>query len=64
MCVLLHLLNLFFWQCEARARVASFWAPVSEPGFLDFHIFRFSILEILFLRNVFEKYVGEISRNK
>ena len=41
------------------------WAPVSEPGFLDFHIFRCSILEIfVFLQNMSEKYVGEISRNK
>ena len=40
------------------------WALVSEPGFLKFHIFRFSILEILFGGNIFENYVGEISRNK
>ena len=41
------------------------WAPVSEPGFLKFQISRFSILEILFLlETIFEKYVGEISRNK
>ena len=41
-----------------------FWALVSEPGFLKFQIFRFSILEILVLGNIFENYVGEISRNK
>ena len=40
------------------------WAPVSEPGFLKFQIFRFSILEIFVGGNIFEKYVGEISRNK
>ena len=39
------------------------WALVSEPGFLKFQIFRFSILDI-FLENIFEHYVGEISRNK
>ena len=39
-------------------------APVSEPGFLDFQIFRFSILDIFFLQNMFGKYVGEISGNK
>ena len=41
------------------------WAPVSEPGFLKFQIFRFSILEIfVFWENIFENHVGEISRNK
>ena len=40
------------------------WAPVSEPGFLDFHIFRLSILEFCFLQNICENYVGEIPRNK
>ena len=40
------------------------WALVSKLGFLKFQIFRFSILEIFFLENVFENYVGEISRNK
>ena len=40
------------------------WALVSEPGFLTFQIFRFSILEISFFENIFENYVGEISRNK
>ena len=40
------------------------WALVSEPGFLKFQIFRFSILEILFGENIYENYVGEISRNK
>ena len=40
------------------------WALVSEPGFLDFQIFRFVILEICLLQNIFEKYVGERSRNK
>ena len=53
--------------------VFMFWAPVSEPGFLDFHIFRLSILEILFSCNIFSKNmlvryrginnkVGDISR--
>ena len=42
----------------------SFWAPVSEPWFLDFQIFRCSILDIYLFENSFEKYVGEISRNK
>ena len=40
------------------------WALVSEPGFLDFQIVRFSILEFLFLQNMSRKYVGEISRNE
>ena len=41
------------------------WALVSNLGFLKFQIFRFSILEFCFvLENLFEKYVGEISRNK
>ena len=38
------------------------WAPVSEPGFLDFQIFRFSILEIcfvcIFLKNMLVRYRG------
>ena len=39
------------------------WAPVSEPGFLDFQIFRFSILEIIlfceiFLENMLVRYRG------
>ena len=37
---------------------------ISEPGFLKFHIFRFSILEFFFWEHIFETYVGEISRNK
>ena len=40
------------------------WALVSEPGFLKFQIFRFSILAIFFGEHIFENYVGEISRNK
>ena len=40
------------------------WAPVSEPGFLKFQIFRFSILEFFLWKNNSENYVGEISRNK
>ena len=36
------------------------WALVSEPGFLDFHIFRFSIFNCL--QNSFGKSGGEISR--
>ena len=40
------------------------WAPVSEPGFLDFHIFRFPIVGVLFVQNMFEKSGGEISRKK
>ena len=40
------------------------WALVSEPGFLKFQIFRFPILEVFVLEHIFEKYVGEISRNK
>ena len=38
------------------------WAPVREPGFLDFQIFRFSILEIFCLQNHFGKSGGEVSR--
>ena len=40
------------------------WAPVSEPGFWDFQIFRFVISEIVFLQHIFGKSGGEISRNK
>ena len=40
----------------------SIWAPVSEPGFLDFQIF--DSRDVFFLQNLFERYVGEISRNK
>ena len=41
------------------------WAPVSEPGFLDVHIFRFSIIEICFwckiiLENPVVRYRGKI----
>ena len=55
------------FECLEFTRVFSTWldwALVSEPGFLKFQISRFSILEILLWRNIFEKYVGEISRNK
>ena len=38
-------------------------ALVSEPGFLDFQISRFSMFEIsLFSQNMFEQSGGEISR--
>ena len=50
--------------CSRGARGAD-WALVSEPGFLKFQIFRFSILELfLFGEIILENYVGEISRNK
>ena len=39
------------------------WALVSEPGFLKFQIFRFSIIESFRFGNISEEYVGEISRN-
>ena len=50
--------------------IASLWALVSEPGFLDFQIFRFLIFDIYIyiyiyicsLQNVFENSGGEISR--
>ena len=42
---------------------AAFWAPVSEPGFLDFHISRFSIIDIFlfatyFYTNMLVRYRG------
>ena len=42
-----------------------FWAPVSEPGFSDFQIFRLRILKFLFSQNNVGKYVGhgQIFRN-
>ena len=42
------------------------WAPVSEPGFLNFQISRWSIIEIVFVcfKKAFGKYVGGISRNR
>ena len=47
------------------AKSVVFWAPVSEPGFLDFQISRFSILECFFcLGNHFWKSGGESSREK
>ena len=39
-----------------------YWAPVSEPGFLDFQIF--DSRDFFFLQHIFENYVGVISRNK
>ena len=32
---------------------AIYWAPVSEPGFWDFQISRFSILELFFVWEIF-----------
>ena len=40
-----------------QQRLPFIWAPVSEPGFWDFHISRFCMLEML---KMFETYVGEI----
>ena len=63
------MLDLSFWifvwdLCLGTVVWDRSWAPVSEPGFLDFQISRLSIIEIcVFLQNSFEKYVGEISRN-
>ena len=63
-----------FWvSCEGKEELETSedyvfyanWAPVSEPGFLDFQISRFFILEIIIIQgNMFGKYVGEISMNK
>ena len=72
-----HLQNIGTWPKQNRAKERrqrrkegrkegrKDWALVSEPGFLKFQIFRFSILEIfVFLETIFGKSVGEISRNK
>ena len=53
------------WRGVGGVVPLAVWAPVSEPGFSDFQVFRFSILEIVcFVKNMFGKYAGEISRNK
>ena len=39
-----------------------YWAPVSEPGFLDFQIS--DSRDFCFLQNMFEQNVGDISGNK
>ena len=51
-------------QQQHEEHDAQNWAPVSEPGFLDFHISRLAIIDIFFLQSIVGKYVGEISRNK
>ena len=40
------------------------WALVSEPGFFEISDFQIFDSQDLFFDNMFEKYVGEISRNK
>ena len=39
---------------STQQKTAFYWAPVSEPGFLKFQIFRCSILEMFLGENMFE----------
>ena len=39
------------------AEILSVWAPVSEPGFLDFQISRFSIFEVFCSCNIILKHM-------
>ena len=54
--------TLFVGSRPMFYRNSNIWAPVSEPGFLDFQIF--DSRDLFCLQNVFETYVGVISRNK
>jgi len=52
----IHVFHVFYIR-------KTFWAPVSEPGFWDFRIFRFSILDNchcceIFLENMLVRYQG------
>ena len=49
--------------CFSLPLRATVWAPVSEPGFLDFQIFKFSIIEFdvcwkIFSENMLVRYRG------
>ena len=50
------------WGWEPSPEEAN--VPVSEPGFGDFQISRFPIIDFCFSQHIVGKYVGELSRGK